>query len=69
MLLDPDDIRFRMGLVACELRKGDQDAAQQILEKVRETMGRDQKAYEGVIAGLMEEKAFDLAGQWLDYAE
>jgi tetratricopeptide (TPR) repeat protein len=69
MLLDPDDISYRMGLVTCELRRGNPEVAGQILEKTRNAVGGSEKTYLEIIQALIKEKAWDMAETWLDEAE
>ncbi|MFZ5585614.1 MAG: tetratricopeptide repeat protein [Thermodesulfobacteriota bacterium] len=65
MLLEPDDPRHRLGLASAELKLGNQEAAAEVLDRVRESDLDSVPVYIEVIKVLLKEKAFELAGQWL----
>ncbi|MCB2184986.1 MAG: tetratricopeptide repeat protein [Deltaproteobacteria bacterium] len=69
MLLEPDEPRHRLGLASLELRQGNTQAAAEVLKRLKEINLEDVRAYVQVVTSLMEEKAWDLAEEWLRDAQ
>ena len=69
MLLDPTDIRFRLGLAGCELALNNVDGAINVLDKLKEGDFRTREVFRQVIEKLLDENALELVDGWLAEAE
>lgn len=65
MRLEPDDPRHRLGLACVELKLGDTASAAEALRRVEESDLKNLRVYREVIRALIQERAYDLVGEWL----
>ncbi len=65
MLLEPDNPAHRLNLATCELRLGNDEAAAEVLNRVKENDFQNLEVYTQIIGTLLEESALELAGQWI----
>lgn len=65
LLLDPDNPQLLICTARCQLRKKEQEAANETLDKLRSSIGDDIDGLVSAIEALIEEEAYDLAVHWL----
>ena len=68
LLLEPDSLRFSLGLARCCIRQNEAKAAADILDRLHEMYGEDAQAFQEVIDALLTEGAYDRAVEWIKSA-
>jgi tetratricopeptide (TPR) repeat protein len=68
LLLEPDSLRFSLGLARCCIRQNEAKAAADILDRLHEMYAEDVQAFQEVIEALLTEGAYDPAAEWIKSA-
>ena len=68
LLLEPDSLRFSLGLARCCIRQEEAKAATDILGRLNEMYADDAQAYREVIDALLTEGAYDHVAGWIKSA-
>jgi tetratricopeptide (TPR) repeat protein len=68
LLLEPESLRFSLSLARCQLRQGEKEAAEEILDRLKEMCAEDAGSVEEVVDALIIEGAYEPATEWINYA-